>query len=207
MFDRAVVISLSRRPARLEAFRGRFAAAWPGIGCDAFQAVDGQREAPAAGWGGTPGAWGCYRSHLAVIEQAIANDIGRLVVFEDDATFVPDFAERLADLSIPPDAEQLYLGGEHLKPPTPGPPGFVLGRNVNRTHAYAVLGRAALEKLRDHLRWDPTAWGPRFHVDHHFGKLHERGGIVVYATHPWLCGQAAGRSDVDGRSWAARIWS
>lgn len=206
MFDKAVVISLPRRPDRLAAFQARMAAAWPGMGCEVFRAVDGQREAMPEGWGGTPGAWGCYRSHLAVIEQALEDGVCRLVVFEDDATFAPDFAERLADLSIPTDCEQLYLGGEHLKPPQPGPPGLVRGRNVNRCQAYAVLGRSTMLTIRDHLRWDPARWTAAHNVDHHLGILHEDGQLAVYAADPWLCGQAAGPSDIDGRTWPERWW-
>lgn len=207
MFDRVIVISLRHRQERLAAFWDRFTAAWPGMACEVFPAVDGQREALPTGWASPAGAWGCYRSHLAVIQQTLDDDVERLVVLEDDVTFVPDFADRLADLSIPTDCEQLYLGGEHLRPPQPGPPGFVRGVNVNRTHAYAVLGRDALEKLRDHLRWDPATWGPKHHVDHRFGELHQAGGINVYAVTPWLCGQAAGTSDIDGKTWPARAWS
>lgn len=205
-FDLAVVISLPRRADRLAAFRARFAAAWPGMRCEVFPAVDGELEALPHGWTATSGAYGCYRSHQAVIASALCDDVDRLVVLEDDATFVADFAERLSDLAIPADCEQLYLGGEHLEPPLPGPPGFVRGQNVNRTHAYAVLGRRALLTLRQHLRWNPATWGPKHHVDHRYGELHERGGIVVYAVAPWLCGQAAGPSDVDGKAWPERAW-
>lgn len=206
MFDRVVVVSLERRPERLLAFQGRLSAAWPAVRCDVFPAVDGEQEIMPKGWAGTAGAWGCYRSHQAVIAQAIDDDVDRLLVFEDDATFVSDFAERLENLSIPADCEQLYLGGEHLRPPLPGPPGFVRGANVNRTHAYAVLGRRALLTLQQHLRWNPATWGPKHHVDHRFGELHERGGIVVYAVKPCLCGQEAGLSDVDGRKRPKRVW-
>lgn len=206
MFDRVVVISLQRRPERLAAFWDRFTQAWPGMGCEIFNAVDGNLETLPDGWGSPAGAYGCYRSHLAVIQKALDDEVGRLVVLEDDVTFVPDFAERLADLAIPADAEQLYLGGEHLKAPQPGPPGFVRGVNVNRTHAYAVLGRASLERLRDHLRWDRATWVAKHHVDHHYGLLHQRGGITVYAVAPWLCGQAGGTSDIDGKTWPARAW-
>lgn len=207
MFDRVVVISLPRRSDRLAAFQSRLADAWPGTSCDVFPAVDGEQEKPPAGWQTTPGAWGCARSHEEVMAAALRDGVERLLVFEDDATFGHAFADRLAGLALPADCQQFYLGGEHLKPPQPGPPGFVRGVNVNRTHAYAVLGRPALEMLREHLRWNPATWTDRHHVDHHYGILHERGAIRVYAVKPWLCGQAAGRSDVDGRDRPARDWA
>lgn len=207
MFDRVVVISLRHRQERLAAFRARWAAARPGMVAEVCDAVDGQREQMPDGWSATAGALGCYRSHQAVIRQALDDGVERLLVLEDDVTFVHDFIERLDGLAIPADCEQLYLGGEHLRKPLPGPPGFVRGRNVNRTHAYAVLGRRALVTLQEHLRWDQAAWGAKHHVDHRYGELHEAGGIVVYAVSPWLCGQAAGASDIDGKTWPARVWA
>ena len=203
MFDRVVVISLARRPDRLAAFYDRLAgrlAALP------YPATDGQEERPPAWWKTTPGAWGCYQSHRAVIDYAMAIDIDSILVLEDDATFVPDFCDRLAALEVPADCGQLYLGGQHLTKPEPGPPGLVRGRNVNRTHAYAVFGRAALETLQAHLRPDPAIWTARHHVDHHYGILHRERRIGCYAVSPWLCGQAAGLSDVDGRTRPERAW-
>lgn len=203
---RAVVISLARRPERLQAFWSRLRAEWPDARVDVFPAVDGHAEALPDGWKATPGAYGCYRSHLAVISSALSDGVEGLLVFEDDATFLPWFADRMSSL-VPDDCEQLYLGGEHLKPPKPGPPGFVRGVNVNRTHAYCIFGRTALEKIHDHLQWNPARWTAKHHIDHHLGELHEQGGINVYAVTPWMCGQASGTSDIDGKAWPDRLWT
>ncbi|MBU6222661.1 MAG: glycosyltransferase family 25 protein [Planctomycetes bacterium] len=205
-FERVVVISLGRRRDRLWAFLDRFLEAWPGTPLRLFTAVDGSQEALPDGWRGTAGAWGCARSHEAVVAQALTDGVERLLVLEDDATFVPGFAERLAGLRIPGTCQMLYLGGEHLLPPQPVWPGLVLGRNVNRTHAYAILGRPALETIREHLRWHPARWTAAHNVDHQLGILHETARVAVYAADPWMCGQAAGRSDIDGREWPARAW-
>jgi hypothetical protein len=170
-------------------------------------AVDGQAEPPPAGWKATPGAWGCARSHYAVLSWAIATGVERLLVLEDDATFVPDFAARLAALTPPEDTGQLYLGGQHLTKPEalPGRVDFVRGLNVNRTHAYGVLGRAALETLRDWIEPSP-AWACRHHVDHRMGVLHRERRLGVYAVRPWICGQAAGLSDITNKKAGARTW-
>lgn len=205
-FDRVVVISLRRRPDRLAAFMDRFAAAWPGQAVEVFPAIDGQSLAPPDGWTGSKGAWAVTLSHAAVVAQTLADGVGSVLVFEDDATFVPGFASRLAGLAVPADCGMLYLGGEHLLPPEPGPPGLVRGRNVNRTHAYGIVGRPILELVREHLRWDPARWTAAHNVDHHLGILHEQGRLAVYAADPPLCGQAAGASDIDGRTWPERWW-
>lgn len=206
MFDRVVVISLARRPDRLAAFLERAAAAWPGQAIDLIPAVDGQAEPPPSWWKTTPGAWGCYQSHRRAIGSALADGVERLLVFEDDATFAPDFPARLAAVTVPADADWLYLGGQHLKRPDPVCDGLVRGVNVNRTHAYALLGRRALTLVREHLEPDPKRWTARHHVDHHYGLLHTARALNVYAASPWLCGQSAGLSDVDGRNRPERAW-
>lgn len=203
--DAVYVISLARRPDRLAAFAARLPADWPLPEPCRWEAVDGHSEERPRWWKSTPGAWGCYRSHHELLRCAHAEGQDRILVLEDDATFVPDFAARLASLDVPADAQQLYLGGQHLTTPEPGPPGLLVGRNVNRTHAYAVIGRPALEILLEHLGPDPKRWRSKHHVDHHYGILHRERRIRCYAVQPWLCGQDAGRSDV-GKSAAAERW-
>jgi hypothetical protein len=203
MFDRVVVINLDRRPDRLAAFYERLNGRLDAM---PYPATDGHEDPPPAWWKTTPGAWGCYQSHRAVIDYALAVEVESILVLEDDATFVPDFADRLAALEPPADCGQLYLGGQHLSRAEPVGPGLVRGRNVNRTHAYAVFGRPALETLRDHLRPDPAIWKARHHVDHHYGLLHRERRIACYAVTPWLCGQAAGTSDVSGKPVKERMF-
>jgi len=77
---------------------------------------------------------------------------------------------------------------------------------VNRCHAYALIGRPVLELVRDHLLWDPARWTAAHNVDHQIGILHEQCRVAAYAADPWLCGQAAGPSDIDGRAWPERWW-
>lgn len=200
------VVSLARRPDRLEAFWGRLPPDWPLPRPTVFQAVDGVLEERPAWWRGTPGSWGCYRSHRQVLEQAAAAGQRRILVLEDDVSFAPDFVQQLAVLEVPADAQQLYLGGQHLSTPEPGPPGLLVGRNVNRTHAYAVLGRPAIDILLDHLKPDPARWKSKHHIDHHLGILHRDRRIRCYCVQPWICGQAAGSSDVGNGKAAERWW-
>ena len=147
------------------------------------------------------------------------------LVFEDDAVFAPDFADRLPEImerlkDTPWD--QLYLGGQHLHveagPPWPFCKGVVRCRNVNRTHAFAV-NRQFMAKFQQHVLHFPDylaryiapdadgkgEWMP--HIDHQLGYLHERRESVTLAMNPWLCGQAAGPSSINGREQEEQWWS
>lgn len=205
--DAVLVVSLASRADRLDAFLARIPGDWPLPVPALFAAVDGRQEQRPSWWRGPPGAWGCYRSHAEIIACCLEAGVDRVLILEDDCTFVPDFAAKLAAIDVPADCQQLYLGGQHLSPPAAGPDGLVVARNVNRTHAYAVLGRQALELLADHLRPISRNWTSKHHVDHHYGLLHARGKIMAYAVCPWLCGQAAGQSDVGRGSTTERWWS
>lgn len=203
--DAVFVVSLARRPDRLEAFHKRIPADWPLPPPVVIDAIDGSVDSPPAWWRATRGAWGCYRSHREILACSHDEGLERILVLEDDATFVPDFAARVATLDVPADAAQVYLGGQHLGPPTKGPPGWLVGTNVNRTHAYAVWGRDAMAILLEHLEPDPVRWTSRHHVDHHYGILHRDGRIRAYTAQPWLCGQVGGTSDV-GKAAAGERW-
>ena len=203
--DACFVITLARRGDRLAQLDARLPADWSLPGPCRFEAVDGAAAERPRWWRGTPGSWGCYRSHLELVDCCLEEGHERVLILEDDVTFAKDFTARLAALDVPDDCQQLYLGGQHLAQPEPGPAGFVIGRNVNRTHAYALLGRPALELVREHLEPDPARWTAKHHVDHHYGILHREGRIRVYACQPWLCGQSGGRSDI-GRSFVGERW-
>lgn len=190
MFANCYVLNLDRRPDRWAGFCARLPALWPFPDTLRITAVDGQQTTVPAGWESGPGAWGCLQSHLALWERIYTE--GRpALIFEDDATFAPDFADRYADFAeaVPPDWDMLYLGGQHILPPsflTPTSP-VVRCQGVKKTHAYAITP-AACQRLYSHVAAAP------YHIDVALALLHR--GLSVYAPTRWLCGQAAGVSDV-----------
>lgn len=207
-FDRIVVVNLARRPDRLEGFLERFYRAWPDGPIEVANAVDGQLCEIPSWWDQPSGAWGCYQSHLAILQNASSEGLESILIFEDDATFVDGFLGQLEELlqAVPDDWAQLYLGGQHLKTPRRVSDLVVAGRNVNRTHAYAIRGPGRIAEVCDWLE-PGHHWAGRKHVDHHFGRLHQRGGWPVYAPRAWICGQAAGSSDVSNRKERERSWN
>ena len=208
MFDRIIVISLRRRPDRLAAFRDRIAEAWPAGAArlTVFEAVDAHRCPPPEWWRGPAGAWGCYRSHQRIIEEALADELDRVIVFEDDATFAEGFEILLAGTmsALPADWGQLYLGGQHLRPAEAVNDVLVRGVNVNRTHAYAARGGERMRELYRHLHAGDH-WRGKHHIDHHYGRLHSQ-RWPAYAPREWMCGQADGKSDISGRQDPERWW-
>lgn len=186
------VLSLARRPERLLAFRQRWP---PGIPPpEACPAVDGRATGTPAGYRETPGAWGCLRTHLRLLEDQLTAGWEAMAVFEDDCVFAPNFHEALTAFlaAVPDDWEQLYLGGQHLQPPEQAGP-VLRCRNCNRTHAM-VWRLAGARKAYLHLV--DGQHRQKAHVDHWLGELHESGALRAYAPRRWLCGQAAGESDI-----------
>jgi len=207
MFDRCVVINLDRRPERLAAFRLRVPRDWAFPPIKLVPAFDGLTCEPPAWYGGShrrrlAGSWGCFQSHLGVYKQAIADRLESVLIFEDDAVFAPDFPERSAAFldCVPDDWDAIYFGGQHLwtdtTPPTRVNEHVIRGRNVNRTHAYAMR-RGMLEKCVAAMDrpWPKQTPVNCYNFDFQLGRLHSRSR--VYCPTRWLCGQAAGLSDVN----------
>ena len=214
-FDRVRVITLSRRGDRWAGFQQRLleiAGGWPFVATERQTAVDGHACLPPPWFHAGKGAWGCYRSHLRAIEDAIQDGVESLLLLEDDAEFIPGFATAAPEFMrrVPADWDIVYFGGQHLLPPhqIAGLPGVVRCVNVNRTHAWAISRRAMVEVYRflnATPRWASEA--PGDHIDYRLGRLTQEGKLKVYAPADWLVIQGAGKSDVSLRQLEARSWS
>lgn len=207
-FQRAFVINLPFKSERLSIFQGNAPSClgrievWPAIHGDSVRHPDW--------WTAGPGAWGCYRSHLQILEHCYQHDIDNYIVFEDDAIFRPDFERQLQSFlrDLPQDWEQIYLGGqlyhESKHPPRKVTDQVYVPYNVNRTHGFAVH-RRGYEKLYKHLNSVPFA--QEEHIDHHLGRLHESGRLKIYCPARWLVGQDGGPSNISGNNNGATFWT
>jgi hypothetical protein len=209
MFDRVCVISLDRRPDRLATFFAGLPTDFPFGKVEVVPAIDGSKCRHPSWWRQGGGAWGCYRSHVRIIEDALNAGHENILIFEDDATFAPGFAAKAREYlaALPSDWVQAYFGGQHLRPPlaVPGNRLVVRASNVNRTHAYAIRGRVGMLRL---YRWLHASdqWKNGFHIDHHYGRMHKEQRSGFYAPANWLCGQAAGQSNISGKQTVERWW-
>lgn len=195
------LINLDRRPDRYESFlKSVEPLGLPEI--ERVSAVDGKEAEMPKDWrNGSPGGWGCLKSHWNIIEKAYDENIPYIMIFEDDAENLTDretLDQTLAEL--PEDWEQFYLGCQHFyqntNPPIRVSEHLVIPYNANRTHAYA-LSRKGIEKALGLLNDYPN-WQKGWHIDWAYGSLHESKKIKAYAAYPPLFGQAAGLSDING---------
>jgi len=191
---------------------------WPLPQPERFAAIDGRRVATPPQWRAGNGAWGCYRSHLLILEKCLLEGIDSYVVFEDDAGFTPDFPDRFNQFvaELPSDWGLAYLGGQHLyaakHPPQKITEHVYRPYNVNRTHAFMVRGRESMKTLYRHLTW--SNWHEKHHIDHHLGRLIQRRyqsvvegqnvgkeSLPVYVPDRWMVGQLPTKSNICGRKW------
>lgn len=211
MIERTFCINLDRRPDRWEQFLERLPEGWPFPAVERWPAVDGRQVPAPAWWQAGAGAWGCYRSHQLLLEHCLAAGVESVLVLEDDAEPVgADFAARCRRFleSLPDDWGWAYLGGQMLQvaehPPRRVNDLVATPWNVNRTHAYALRGRAMIARVYRHL-CDVHDWEAGHHVDHHLGRIHRHGAGIYAPADGWLFGQAAGPSDIGNQTWR-RVW-
>ena len=209
-FSRCDVINLDDDTDRLAEFKARTAPdRWPFVQPERWRAVAGKRAPHPDWWRGGGGAWGCFRSHLQIIEHCLVENVPSVLILEDDAVPCDDFARRVKPFleAVPNDWGMIYLGGQHLMagshPPRRVNAEVFRPYNVNRTHAFA-LSRDGMKAVYKHLcRQD---WNAAQHIDHHLGRLHMSGSLPIYCPNEWLIGQAAGTSRISGRTTDLRFW-
>jgi len=117
-FPYKVCINLDRRTDRWQRVSARFAA--HGIGdIVRFPALDGLELDIPPHWNEGPGAYGCLRSHVAVVEGARAKGVPSVLIFEDDAVLDSEFNTRFPAYvrQLPHDWDMLLFGGIHGEEP------------------------------------------------------------------------------------------
>src|ERR1044071_2722383 len=89
-FPHKVCVNLEKRRDRWERMCARFAE--HGIeGVERFPALDVRELLPPPTWTASRGAYGCLRSHVAVVERARRENWPSVLIFEDDAVLDPQF--------------------------------------------------------------------------------------------------------------------
>lgn len=144
-FPYQVCINLDRRLDRWQRIQERFSE----HGIDRvmrFSALDGTKVEIPSAWNSYPGAYGCLRSHLAVVEQARESGQPSVLIFEDDAVLAADFNAKFADYSeqVPEDWDMLFFGAIHGLPITK-----VSGNIIRLTHSLSTYAYALKHTVYD----------------------------------------------------------
>lgn len=201
--ERAFVINLPFCGDRMKSFHAGTAGFTTLPKVEAWPAVHGDTCQPPSTWLAGAGAWGCYRSHLNILEYCLNNNVASYVVFEDDAQFRPGFDTAYEKFTgaLPEGWQQAYLGGQLLHtrthPTIKVSEAVYRPYNVNRTHAFMV-SRAGMLPIYRHLCDLP--FYPKEHIDHHLGRWHEDQRNAIYVPQRWLVGQNGFASNVSGRT-------
>jgi glycosyl transferase family 25 len=141
-----VCINLDRRPARWQQAQAQFDL-HELKSVRRFPALDGVTLEVPSGWNGSPGAYGCLQSHVAVVREAQRNKVPRIWILEDDVVLEPDFNDKFSRYveQVPPDWDMLLFGGLHL---------FVrpekISDNVSKlSHSYSTFAYALKQTVYD----------------------------------------------------------
>lgn len=209
-FSSIRVVTLRRTPQRYAAFQERIAkCGWPFGEIVPFDAIDGRLCPKPAWWTVGDSAWGVSRSFLACIQEALNTGAERLMLMEDDAEPVENFApQAIAFLeAMPKDAELVYLGGQVNHRPQQRIVRVndlvIRPESVNRMHAW-FMTKSGMHKV--YKWWHARDWQSGQHCDHHLERLSRSGQIATYAPTKWLVAQAAGFSEIYGHHMRRRMF-
>jgi GR25 family glycosyltransferase involved in LPS biosynthesis len=213
-FDAVFCINLDRRPNRWEEFKKALPKDWPFKTPERWGAVDGSTLALPHWWekgNAGKGAWGCYMSHMRLLEHCQQKGFKRVLILEDDCRFVEGFRETVAKMlaTAPTDWEMMYLGGQHLRQSNAAPEmineDWFVPHNVNRTHAFAIQNEG-FNKVYKH-GMETGSWFRGAHIDHHLGQGHEQKKWKTIVPKNWLASQGENKSDISHKQRREHLWA
>jgi len=209
VFEKVYCVNLAYREDRWGNFLKQIPTDWPFAPIERYDAIDGKKVKPPDWFTAGGGAWGCYLSHLRILETALNTGVESILFLEDDALFCEDFTKRVTEFlaEVPDNWHMLYLGGQHLhvahKPPVKITNNLYQPWNVNRTHAFAIQGEGRQIVYKHLMRRN---WSRGHHIDHHLGRLHQQRAHRIYCPADWLVGQNEGYSNIAGRQKKTNYW-
>lgn len=217
LFDRVYVINCAHRPDRLEDTKKHLEETKMADNDKVhyYPAIIGDWTTCPADWRSGRGAWGCLRSHQRILEDVLhtRDDQGQLtlnnvLIMEDDIIFKDNALQKLNEFMevVPDDWGQIYLGGQHRRTKVEtGLTNVVIGKSVNRTHAYAV-NKSTFTHLYRHISYATDYRKTTKHIDHQLELAHRREDWKVYCPEEWIVGQRAGSSNINGRVNKTKFW-
>jgi hypothetical protein len=206
-FDHIYIISLPHHKDRLARLRAQLKGLARANRITVVEAIHGEKLPAPAWWKQGNGAWGCYSSHVRVLQTVWQAGHKTALILEDDAILDREAMAGLPEffVAVPPTWGQMYLGGQHQQDPEIKG-GYFVGRSVNRTHAYAVR-REAIPKILQHVQHAPDYINnPGTHIDHQLERAHMRRDWLVVCPQWWPFGQGENQSAINGRAHPDKWW-
>lgn len=142
-FDKIYCINLDKRPDRWTETQKEFTKA--NIeNVVRFSAIDGSMDVRTGAL--SSGELGALKSHLEIIKDAQRNQLSNILIFEDDVEFSNTFQRDLNHYfgQLPANWALLYLGGNHISPPSFVSENLLKIHNTVSIHAYAIRNIAFL---------------------------------------------------------------
>ena len=139
IFPDKVCINLDRRIERWRQMQQKFQQ--HGIeAVQRFTAIDGETSTIPANWPGTPGAYGCLRSHLEVVREARRLGLSNVLILEDDVVFDDQFERKFNESihQLPADWDMLFFGALHKDELIRVSDNIGRITQANSTYAYAL---------------------------------------------------------------------
>jgi glycosyl transferase family 25 len=160
----------------------------------------------------SPGARGCFLSHLSVLKAAREAAVERLVILEDDVNFVCNFKERWQSLETELTALDwsIFYPGHAISNLPAGISVLAPECGVLCTH-FMVINRSAISKIVEGLetilsRPPGHPLGGPMHVDGAYSTIRAQNPkLDTYALFPILGYQRSSRTDIRGARWFDRL--
>lgn len=215
-FSRVYVINCQHRPDRLEETLDhlRKTGMADPAGVKIQRGVIGAWTTVPNDWLPGLGAWGCWRSHVNLMEDVLheRNEdmsfaLDSILILEDDVFFVDGALKKLNDFmeAVPANWGQIYLGGQHKMKTEYINDQVIRGMSVNRTHAHAIHS-STYHALYRHITYATDYRGTHKHVDHQLEEAHRRKEWNVYCPTKWIAGQRENLSIITGKHTPENLW-
>lgn len=159
------------------------------------------------------GARGCFLSHLGIIEEALRDGLGNVLIMEDDLRLDPrvrDAPPAMCDRLESSEWHFAYLGHVESPPPANPPHWLETKQPLATTHCYALHG-SVLARVRDHLvaclqRPSGHVLGSPMHIDGAYSLFRQfNPDVITLLAAPSLGGQRSSRSDIYPNKWYDRL--
>jgi len=210
VFQHVYIINLPARADRRREIEGQFARIGLSTQHPSVSFFNAVKPSEAGGWPSV-GAYGCFMSHLGVLDQAIENRLDRVLILEDDmdwsSRFIGDGVRVLDEL----DSKKWHFIHGGLSSPKAGNAGTMLRplpaeTGLRQTHFIGLAAPAIvstseyLKKIASRPPGHPEG-GP-MHVDGAYSWFRKSNpNLEAYYFDPEIAVQRASRTDIHDVKW------